>query len=282
MPSVNSYHSLLISKLQVATRELEIATENLRAYEEFLTTSGEGATNEPFIAADPAPQQAPAQAAPETAKTEEAPVTQAATPNRAKKEVQAKPVARPGFKKDGTPKKKPGPQKGATKAAQPTRAQESSAAAQPAQKVTKAEVAASTPSEAKERSKPGPKASTGESKPSLIEAISIVLGDKHMNVTEVMNELTARNWLPNSGKPQGYVAYALSKNKDRFLRDSGSPRAYYLAPQKGRTASKAAPVAATQAQTTAEPQRRNVDNFLANSGIKLDGPNPFALSVRST
>ncbi len=282
MTTQNPFHLLLISKVAYAKRELESAEENLRAYEAFSTPSGES-----FVeTGTPAPvQAAPVQAAPAPEFTtpppapapEFTPKVQAAPP--AAKKTPPLPSAY-GVKKDGSPKKKPGPQKGFN------RKEESAAAAGPArtsQKETPAPTAAAAPtateapveaSQTIERSRPGPKPGAKKgSIPSLINAISIVLGEfaQPVNNEAVIKALRERGWLPNSKKPEGYVAYCLSKNKDKFQDPGGVRGLYFLNPTLRKKANGAP--SKTKAQ---EPQARNVDQMLKNAGIDLNGDNPFA------
>lgn len=55
-------------------------------------------------------------------------------------------------------------------------------------------------------------------RPSLFRAVCLVMGEKNMTAKQVLEELTARNWMPLSTRPQAYIATYLQRNRYAFER----------------------------------------------------------------
>jgi len=62
---------------------------------------------------------------------------------------------------------------------------------------------------------------------SAIEAVTLVMGDRSMNVLEVLKALEAGTLTPASQDPRTYISFILSQNKDRFERDPSAGVGYY-------------------------------------------------------
>jgi hypothetical protein len=85
----------------------------------------------------------------------------------------------------------------------------------------------------KAKATPKPKAKSfvvppGE-KPTLKQALLIVMEDKVMGVDEALAELKKRGWAPNAGDPRAYLAHRMSQTKDLFerVRKTSTKKAMY-------------------------------------------------------
>lgn len=118
------------------------------------------------------------------------------------------------------------------------------------------EVVAPPPSKAKKKKKhkkaqPPTKAVrvvTGKA-PRLIDAIQMVMRNKHMKANQVHDLLKARNWLPNSKDPLGYIRFTLSSEGDIFQRTEGERGVYHLDEANPYYSGKATP-------STSKPTRK--------------------------
>ena len=142
-----------------------------------------------------------------------------------------------------------------------------------------------TPSAEAHRSGPKP-GSKRPDVPPLIKAIQVVMGPRHLfNAEQVLQALKARDWLPNSVDPIGYIRYTLSKNKDIFLRAEGMRGYYHLeephaSPQVRSVDRKTKDISLEMASDESVREAvEEVDDLLSRSGVDLSGPNPFSDQV---
>lgn len=135
-------------------------------------------------------------------------------------------------------------------------------------------------------------------RPTLVEAIKIVMGNKTMNAEAVLAALTEKGWAPGAQDKKTYTSYLLSSNKDIFGRVPEKGRGFYCvldqvkAPAKAEApkaekkaeASKAeaeAPKAeakaeAPKAEKKPAKDKTADDKILADLGVKSpDAANPF-------
>lgn len=77
--------------------------------------------------------------------------------------------------------------------------------------------------------------------PRLIDALQMVIRNKKMGAKEAHALLKARNWLPKSKDPLGYIRFTLSDEKDIFHRVEGDRGIYELEPSNPYYSGKGTP-----------------------------------------
>jgi ribonuclease E len=135
-----------------------------------------------------------------------------------------------------------------------------------AKKNVKAEKPAKAAKPAKEvkAAKAEKPAKTGD-RPTLVEAIKIVMGNKVMNAEAVLAALTEKGWAPGAQDKKTYTSYLLSSNKDVFERVPDKGRGFYrVADVKVKAA---APKAEAKAEVKAEAPKAE-----AKAEAKVEAP----------
>lgn len=121
-------------------------------------------------------------------------------------------------------------------------------------KPVKAKLAKAKPADSKVSAvAAGRRAVASGERPKLADAMWLVMGEENMNSAQVIDALTAKDWMPNATKPQSYISFVLSANKDKFARvergvykrieGAGPEQAPAASPGKTKKAAKAAPAA---------------------------------------
>jgi len=133
-------------------------------------------------------------------------------------------------------------------------------------KATKAaaKVKAAKPAKEVKAAKAEKPAKTGD-RPTLVEAIKIVMGNKVMNAEAVLAALTEKGWAPGAQDKKTYTSYLLSSNKDVFERVPDKGRGFYrVADVKVKAA---APKAEAKAEVKAEAPKAE-----AKAEAKVEAP----------
>lgn len=116
-------------------------------------------------------------------------------------------------------------------------------------------------------------------RPPLKEAMVQVMGDREMSAKDVVDALAKRNWIPKSKKPNEYIGYMFSQNKDTF-ENTGTRGVWRVLSSVRRKAAKAMAKTTPQVNGQATPKRSPEDTeaAIAELGISKEGvaENPFA------
>lgn len=208
----------------------------------------------------------------------------AASAPTATPKVKAKPGPKPGLKKT-TPKAVAAK---APKAKATATAKKASTPKATAKKASASTAAANTSNAAE-----GRRAVARGDRPTMKEAMAIVIGTAKCTSEDVVKGLEKKGWLPNAENPQQYVSYMLSSNKDTFERvergiykvregvtfTKKAKKAEAAAPAAKKTAPAAAAAPAAKATAPAGNGKKSTDDELGDLGIKTGGnvaSNPFA------
>lgn len=212
------------------------------------------------------------------------------------------PKAKPGPKpkaKAATPKATAKTVAKATKATTP-KVTAKAVAKKAAPKATAKKAAKKTAAAKASNAAEGRRAVARGDRPTMREAMAIVIGSGQMEAAEIVEGLKKRNWMPNAEDPQQYVSYMLASNKPTFERIS---RGVYKVREgatftkKAKKAEKAeakktetkkaapaapSPKAAAPKAAAANTGKKTTDEELGDLGLKTGGnvaSNPFAANA---
>ena len=170
----------------------------------------------------------------------------------------------------------------------PAKAKAKAAAKTPAKKAAKKAPAAAKKAATKvntSNAAEGRRAVARGDRPPMKEAMATVMGKSHMDAAGVLEGLEKRGWLPHADKPQQYISYMLSSNKDTFERvERGQYKVrdgVTFATKKGKApkAETPAPKKSTTTQTAAVTTgKKTKEEELAELGIGAGAnvaSNPF-------
>ena len=111
----------------------------------------------------------------------------------------------------------------------------------------------------------GRRAVASGERPKLADAMWIVMGEEQMNSAQVIEALTAKDWMPNAAKPQSYISFVLSANEDKFKRiergvyqriEGAGPAQEPASSGKAKKTTKAAAVAAPAVAKAAKAPKK--------------------------
>ncbi len=260
---------------QVAAQVQRQIDEEVRNFQQtVLGQAGTIATSEPIAnipsipppAESPAPRASgtPAKAPASRASVAPAPIAKAAPAKKEETEPSSSDDSDApwGRTKDGRPKRKPGPAKGTPRAATPEPAPTAAAA----KKGGRPKASAQGTEDEADAEAP---------KRDFLADIRAVVGDGQMSADQILSQIRANNWVPDSTKdPLGLIRYHLSTQKDQFEPVEGARGVYRLVPPRPAAGKKRGAHAAPEA---ASVPTDDVDRLLKNADIQVKGhgPNPF-------